>query len=167
MREPMLKWLVWCCISNYMQKLRMRGAYESNVDTGDTAATKVACAGNHLVDNLAGICLQAEHHLEVVCPALCVLAGRALDADVWAAVVAHLLQRTGDRLALCEFREVEGLDVGVALLDEVDAPVGVDHDDLGCAVKERELGGHLANGACSPDSDDVALLHAGVDDCVP
>lgn len=66
--------------------------YESNIDTGDTAATKVARAGDHLVDDLTGIGLETKHHLKVVGPALCVLASGALETDVWATVVAHLLE---------------------------------------------------------------------------
>jgi hypothetical protein len=58
-----------------------------------------------------------------MCPALCVLASSALNADIWTAVVAHLLQRAGDRLALGKLGEVKSLNVGIPLLDEVEAPV--------------------------------------------
>jgi hypothetical protein len=147
----------------------MRGnkTYEANVDTSDTAATEVACAGDHLVDELRSVCLEAEHHLEVVGPALCVLAGCALDADVGAAVLAHLLELASDRLALLERREVDRLNVGVALLDKIETPVLVNHDDLGCAVEQREVCGHLSNGSSAPDGNDITLLDASVDNSVP
>jgi hypothetical protein len=103
--------------------------YKANVDTGDTTATEVTGAANHLVDQLAGVGLKTKHHFEVVCPALCVLASSALNADIWAAVVAHLLQRSSDGVALAECGEVECVNVGVSLLDEVESPVLVDHDD--------------------------------------
>ena len=78
------------------------GTYKADVYTGDTTTTKVARRGNHLVDELARIRLKTKHHLEVMRPALRILASRALDADVWTAVVAHLLELARDALALLE-----------------------------------------------------------------
>jgi hypothetical protein len=100
-------------------------------------------------------------------PALCVLARGTLKADIGTAVVAHLLELARDRLALGKRRVVNDLDVWVLLLDVLQPPVLVDHDDSRCAVDERKVGAHLTNGTGSPDGYDVTLLDTSVDDAVP
>lgn len=149
------------------QRANVEVVRETDVHTRDAAAPKVARTCNHLVDELARVCLQTEHHLKVVRPALCVLAGCGLDADIWAAVVAHFLEDAGHGLALAELGVVDGFDVRVCLLDEIEAPVCVDDDDLRGAVEQRKFSRHLANGSAAPDGDDIALLHARIDNGVP
>lgn len=141
--------------------------HEADVDTGDTTATEVPCAGDHLVYELRSVCLKTKHHLEVVSPTLCVLASRALDGNIGTAVVDHFPELACYRLALAERGEVNGLDVRVGLLDEVQSPVLVNHDDLLCTVQQREFCCHLSNRSSTPDGDDIILLDTGVDNSVP
>ena len=113
--------------------------YVCDINTGDAAAAIVAHALNHLVENLARVRLGANRHLQPVHPALGVLAGRALDGDVWAAAVANLLELADDRLLggdavrqllVVDQHELGGVLGGEPLLDDGEARLRVDKDDL-------------------------------------
>lgn len=140
---------------------------EADVDTGDANATEVPHGLDALVDDLAGVGLEADGQLNGVSPVLGILASNALNGDVGTAAVDHLLQLRDNALAPAELGEVDSLDLGIALADEVQSPVLVDHDNALGSVHESKLSTHLANGSCAPDGNDVALVDAGVDDSVP
>ena len=151
------------------EKSRGVETYESNIDTSDTASTIVLYRGDHLIDNFTGICLRPDQHFEVVCPPLRILSSDTLQCHIRTAML-HLLQHAGNALALWQFAVVKGLHFGKFLLEVIQSPCPVaavyDDDSLG-AVDEGHLGGHLADGAGTPDSNNVAFSDAGVNDAVP
>lgn len=93
----------------------------ADVDAGDAAAAVVLDRGDHLVDDLGRVGLDAEEQLKVVRPAFGVLAGDALERDVRPGVDAalghHLLEHRGYGFAFGERGEVDGFDLGDLGLD--------------------------------------------------
>jgi hypothetical protein len=139
----------------------------SDVDTGDTHATVIPHGLNALVDNLAGVGLEADCHFNGVSPALGVFASNALNGDVGATAIDHLLQLRDNALAASELHEVDGLNLRISLLDEVQTPVLVNDNDALGLVHESEICSHLANGSRTPNGDNISLVDAGVDNSVP
>lgn len=139
----------------------------ANVDASDTDTTEILHGLDALVDDLTGVCLKASSKLDGVSPSLGVFASDALNGDVGTAAVAHLLQLRNDALATLELGEVDSLDPGIPLSDEIKAPVLVDHDNSACFVHQGELGTHLANGTSTPDCNNVALVDASVHNTIP
>lgn len=78
-----------------------------------------------------------------------------------------------DRSHILPFRQVRiinGVDFGYLGLHEPKSPCSrgaVDEEHAGGAVHVAESSAHLANGACSPDGDDVAFGDRCVDHAVP
>lgn len=108
-------------------------------------------------------------------PALGVLAGRALERAVRAAPAAELLELGDDRVlardAKGELLEVDELELvhvrgGPVVVDEGEARLGVDKDDLGGALVDGEDAGHLADGAGAEDGDLVLGVDGRVLDAV-
>ena len=140
---------------------------EADVDASDTHTTIVPHGLDALVDDLAGVGLEAYSQFDGVSPTLGVFAGNTLEGNVGATAIDHLLQLRDDALGAAELGEVDGLDLGIALLNEVQTPVLVDHDNALSTLHQGEIGAHLADGSCAPDGDDVALVDTSVDDTVP
>jgi hypothetical protein len=140
---------------------------EANVDAGDTNATVVPHGLDTLVDDLTGVGLHASSQFNLVRPALRVFTCNTLERDVGATAVNHLLQLGDNTLAVSQHREVHGLDLGVLLLDEVKAPVLVNHNDALRLVHQGEVGSHLTDRTSAPNGNDVALVDYGVDNSVP
>lgn len=125
--------------------------YETSVNTRDAAPPEIPHRLNHLVDNLARVRLHSQHHLEVVRPALRILACYALDRHVRTAVARHFFELRDDALALGESRVVDDLELWDFGLAVGETPVRVDEDDARGTLLEGEDGSHLAYGACTPD----------------
>jgi len=139
----------------------------ADVDAGNTHATEVFHGLDALVDDLAGVGLEANCQFDSVSPALGVFTSNTLEGDVGTTAVAHLLQLCDDALAATKLSEVDSLDSGIPLLDEVQTPVLVNHDHSRGLVHQSELGTHLANGSCTPNGNNIALVDASVDNAVP
>jgi hypothetical protein len=140
---------------------------EADVDAGDAHTAVVPHGLDALVDNLAGVGLEADGQLDGVSPVLRVFTSNTLEGDVGTTTIDHLLQLCNDTLAAAELGEIDGLDLWIALFDEVQTPVLVDHDDALGLVHQGEIRTHLADGSRTPDGDDVALVDAGVDNAIP
>jgi hypothetical protein len=111
----------------------------ADVDASDTHATVTPHRLDALVDNLAGVGLEANCHLDSVSPALGVFASNTLDGDVRTTTINHLLQSCDDALAASELGVVDSLDLGIPLFDEVQTPVLINDDDALSLVHKSEL----------------------------
>ena len=140
---------------------------EADVDAGDTDTAEVPHGLNALVDDFAGIGLEADGQLNGVSPVLGVFTSNTLEGDVGTTAIDHLLQLGNNTLAAAELGEVDSLDFWIALFDEVQTPVLVNHDHALGSLHQGEIRTHLADGSRAPDGNDIALVDAGVDDAVP
>lgn len=140
---------------------------EADVHASDAHATEVPHGLNALVDDLAGVGLETNGQLNGVSPVLGVFTSNTLEGDVGTTAIDHLLQRGNNTLAAAELGEVDSLNFWIALFDEVQTPVLVNHDNALGSLHQGEIGAHLADGSRAPDGNDIALVDAGVDNAVP
>jgi hypothetical protein len=154
------------CVSQRGQLRRLSKTYVADINASNAASTKVLNRGDHLVQELRSVCLHAQEHLEVVCPALSIFSCSTLECNIRTAV-NHLLERRGDGFALGEIAEVKSLDLRILGLHVVESPVGIYHDDTGGAVHERELSTHLTDRSSTPYGYYIALGHTGINNAVP
>lgn len=144
----------------------MRVTYVADVDTSDTATAVVLDTLNHLVDNLGSVGFETGHEFDGVSPALGIFSSDTFQSDI-GTTVFHLLESADNSLALGEVGKVDGLNVGVLGLAEVETPVLVDDNDALCTVHEGEVNTHLTDGTGSPNGNDITLLDSSVNDTVP
>lgn len=150
------------------------------VNARDADATKVNRRLDHLVQELARVRLEPRRHLDLVQPALGVLAGGALERDVESgrarlgqsvrAALGELVDRVRDVLDLVKVDRVDA-DVGVVPLDDlfkvVEAPLRVvDRDEVRGAAHRGPPAGEDTDRTDAPDADNVAFFDAGVFDLV-
>ena len=149
--------------------------YVADIDTGQTNSAVVPHTLNHLVDDLAGVGLSANLHLEPVEPALGILAGRTVDGDVWATTTGQLLQLADNGLLagnaeaeLLEVDEVQllGMLSGPMVLEEGKPWLGIDEDNLAGTLPQSEDAHHLTNGATAKNCDGVTGIHGSILDGV-
>ena len=99
-------------------------------------------------------------------PALRIFAGHTLKGNVWT-TVDHLLQLTGHAGTPWQLAEVYGLDFRQFLLDEIETPVLVDHEDSRRTFHQGKICAHLADRSGAPNRNGVPFIDTGVDDTVP
>src|SRR4051812_10846680 len=81
-KDPMLKWFVWVTtvsIDSQAHDAARGDTYIAHIDTRDAGAPIVPHALDHLIDDLARVCLGPQRHLQPVHPTLSVLARGALN----------------------------------------------------------------------------------------
>jgi hypothetical protein len=131
---------------------------------------------NHLIQDLAGVRLEADSQLDRMAPALGVLARSALQGNVDTSRASvrirtgnsarsrHLVELARDVLDLGKIDRLDGRQL---LLGVVEAPLDVvDEDDAGRLLEEAPLGRAEADGAGPPDGHNIALLDIGVHDLI-
>ena len=147
----------------------------AHVNSGDTSSPIVPHALDHLVQNLARVCLGAQRHLQPVHPPLGVLASGTLDGHVWATASAELLELAHHRLLVrytkAELLEVDKLELVLVLRwpstrNEAQSWLRVDKDDLASTLVQRIRSSHLPDGADAEDGDLVVGVDGGVFDRV-
>lgn len=146
------------------------GAYETDIDTGDAATAVVLDGRDHLVDDLRGVRLGACHDLQLVRPALGILASHALKSHVGSAAVTHLLEFRCDARPAWQFREVNRLEPWLLGLAEIEAPgtvAAVDENNPRCAVHEGHVPCHLSNRSGAPHGYNIAFFDSSIHDTVP
>ncbi len=145
--------------------------YISHINTSHASSPVVPHAFDHLVQNLARVCLSAQRHLEPVQPPLGVFAGGALNGHVRTAPAAHLLELADDCLLVgnteAEFLVVDYIEfilvLGWPALDDGGEPgLRVDKDDLARSLADGKHSGHLPDGSGTEDGD----LVVRIDSCV-
>lgn len=156
----------------------MRGrkvTHVAHVNSGDTSSPIVPHALDHLVQNLARVCLGAQRHLQPVHPSLGVLASGTLDGHVWAPSAAELLELAHHRLLVrhtkAKLLEVDKLELVLVLRwpsarNEAQSRLRVDKDDLASTLVQRIRSSHLPDGTDAEYGDLVVGVDGGVFDCV-
>lgn len=153
----------------------MGATYVANINTSQTDSAVIPHTLNHLVDDLAGIRLSANLHLQPVQPTLGILSGSAVNGDIWAATTSQLLQLANNRLLVgnskAKLLEVNHLELvgvlgGPAVLDERESGLGVDKDNLAGSLPQRVDTHHLTNGTSTKDREVIARIDGGILDGV-
>lgn len=166
----MLKWLVCWGLVEVDDGGGDRGAYKTNVNTGDTAAAVVLDGRDHLVDDLRGVRLGTSHNLQLVRPAFGVLARHTLKSYVRATAITHLLELGSDRSPTGQRREVDSLEPWLLRLAEIESPgtvAAINHDNTRCAVHERHMPSHLPNRSSAPHGHHIPFLNPRIHHAIP